>query len=81
MYGDSTSGWSSMVCIMFFVGGVQLLYLGSMGQYLSKTYLEVKRRSLYIVEETEKSQKQFICYRYFKIVFRYSILIYVFRNL
>ena len=57
MYGDPTSGWPSMVCIMFFIGGVQLLCLGIMGQYLSKTYLEVKKRPIYIVQETEKSKK------------------------
>lgn len=56
MYGDPTSGWPSMVCIMFFIGGVQLLCLGIMGQYLSKTYLEVKRRPIYIVQETEKDR-------------------------
>ena len=58
MYGDPTSGWPSMVCIMFFIGGVQLLCLGIMGQYLSKTYLEVKKRPIYIVQETEKDRKQ-----------------------
>ncbi len=57
MFGDPTSGWPSMVCIMFFIGGVQLLCLGIMGQYLSKTYLEVKRRPIYIVSETEKNKK------------------------
>ena len=56
MYGDPTSGWPSMVCIMFFIGGVQLLCLGIMGQYLSKTYLEVKKRPIYIVAETEKDK-------------------------
>ena len=57
MFGDPTSGWPSMVCIMFFIGGVQLLCLGIMGQYLSKAYLEVKKRPIYIVEETEKDRK------------------------
>lgn len=57
MFGDPTSGWPSMVCIMFFIGGVQLLCLGIMGQYLSKTYLEVKKRPIYIVQETEKDKK------------------------
>ena len=57
MFGDPTSGWPSMVCIMFFIGGVQLLCLGIMGQYLSKTYLEVKKRPIYIVAETEKDRK------------------------
>lgn len=57
MFGDPTSGWPSTVCIMFFIGGVQLLCLGIMGQYLSKTYLEVKKRPIYIVAETEKDKK------------------------
>ena len=55
--GNSTSGWPSMVCIMFFIGGIQLLCIGIIGQYLSKTYLEVKNRPIYIVQETEKDRK------------------------
>ena len=58
MFGDPTSGWPSMVCIMFFIGGVQLLCLGVIGQYLSKTYLEVKKRPIYIVSETEKDKEK-----------------------
>ena len=53
--GDPTSGWPSLVCIIFMVSGIQLFSLGIIGQYLSKTYLEVKQRPLYIVKE--KSQK------------------------
>ncbi len=53
-YGDPTSGWPSMACIMFFIGGVQLLCTGIIGQYLSKAYLEVKARPIYITAETEK---------------------------
>ena len=56
IYGDPTSGWPSMVCIMFFIGGVQLLCIGIIGQYLSKAYLEVKKRPIYIVAETEKDR-------------------------
>ena len=54
IYGDPTSGWPSMVCIIFLVSGVQLFCIGIIGQYLSKTYLEVKNRPIYIVKETEK---------------------------
>lgn len=57
VYGDSTAGWPSMVCIMMFIGGIQLLSLGIIGQYLSKTYLEIKNRPIYIIKETEKDQK------------------------
>lgn len=49
--GDPTSGWPSLVCIIFMVSGIQLFSLGIIGQYLSKTYLEVKRRPIYIVKE------------------------------
>ncbi len=51
--GDPTSGWPSLVCIIFMVSGIQLFSLGIIGQYLSKTYLEVKRRPIYIVGETD----------------------------
>ena len=57
VFGDPTSGWPSMVCIMVFMGGVQLLSLGIIGQYLSKTYLEVKNRPLYFIKETEENSK------------------------
>ena len=57
MYGDPTSGWPSLVCIIFLVSGVQLFSLGIIGQYLSKTYLEVKRRPKYIVKETNVNKK------------------------
>ena len=50
--GDPTSGWPSLVCIIFFVSGIQLFSLGIIGQYLSKTYLEVKKRPIYIIKET-----------------------------
>ena len=51
IYGDPTSGWPSLVCIISLVSGVQLFCLGIVGQYLSKTYLEVKKRPMYIVKE------------------------------
>ena len=54
--GDPTSGWPSLVCIVFFVSGIQLFSLGIIGQYLSKTYLEVKNRPIYIIKETEKDE-------------------------
>ena len=52
-FGGSAFGWPSMVCIMIFIGGVQLLCMGIMGQYLAKTYLEVKNRPIYICKETK----------------------------
>ncbi len=51
MFGDPTSGWPSLVCIISLVSGVQLFCIGIVGQYLSKAYLEVKSRPLYIVKE------------------------------
>ena len=50
--GDPTSGWPSLVCIIFMVSGVQLFSLGIIGQYLSKTYLEIKQRPVYIIKDT-----------------------------
>lgn len=55
--GDPTSGWPSMTCIIVFVAGLQLFFLGIIGEYLSKTYLETKRRPIYIVKETQKDLK------------------------
>lgn len=56
-FGDPTSGWPSLACILFFVSGVQLFSLGIIGQYLSKTYLETKQRPIYIIKETEQNRK------------------------
>ena len=50
-FGDPTSGWPSLACIIVFVSGVQLLFLGIIGQYMSKMYLEVKKRPIYIIKE------------------------------
>ena len=52
IFGDPTSGWPSLVCIIFFVSGIQLFCIGIIGQYLSKTYLETKNRPIYIVKDT-----------------------------
>ena len=57
MYGDPVSGWPSTACIILFVGGIQLFCTGIIGQYIAKTYLEVKGRPIYIVKETEKNVK------------------------
>lgn len=57
LFGDATRGWPSLVCIMFFISGIQLLYMGILGQYLSKTYLETKKRPIYIIKETEETKR------------------------
>ena len=53
LFGDPTSGWPSMICILLLCSGLQLFCLGIVGEYLSKTYLEVKHRPIYIAQETE----------------------------
>lgn len=51
---QSAAGWPSMICIMLFIGGVQLFCIGILGTYISKTYLESKGRPMYLTAETEK---------------------------
>lgn len=48
--GNTVSGWSSLFCSIWFIGGVQLLSIGVIGQYIGKTYIEVKERPRYNVE-------------------------------
>ena len=50
--GSAIDGWPSMICLILFVGGIQLLTIGILGQYLSKTYLETKKRPIYLTRET-----------------------------
>lgn len=57
VFGDPTSGWPSLVCLIMLIGGIQLLCIGILGQYLAKTYMETKRRPLYLVEEAELEGK------------------------
>ena len=51
LFGDPVAGWPSMVCIIVFIGGLQLFSVGIVGQYLAKIYTETKNRPLYIVQE------------------------------
>lgn len=51
IFGDPVAGWPSLVCIISFISGVQLFCLGIVGQYLAKTYMEVKKRPIYLVKE------------------------------
>jgi glycosyltransferase involved in cell wall biosynthesis len=53
IFGDPTAGWPSMICIICLIGGVQLFCTGILGQYLARTYLETKRRPVYVVKEEE----------------------------
>ncbi|MBE7067030.1 MAG: glycosyltransferase family 2 protein [Ruminococcaceae bacterium] len=54
IWGGSAYGWPSMICIILMLSGIQLFTIGIVGQYLAKTYLEVKKRPIYIVGETEE---------------------------
>lgn len=51
LWGGSAFGWPSLVCIILFLAGIQLFCMGILGQYLAKTYLEVKKRPIYILRE------------------------------
>lgn len=52
IFGDPVDGWPSLVCIITLIGGIQLFCMGIMGQYIAKTYLEVKKRPHYIIEKS-----------------------------
>ena len=54
LFGDPVGGWPSMACMVMFLGGVQLFCMGILGEYLAKTYLEVKRRPVYVLSETDE---------------------------
>ena len=54
IWGDPVAGYPSLVCILFFVSGIQLFCTGILGQYLSKLYIETKNRPIYIIGCTEK---------------------------
>ena len=52
LFGDPVAGWPSTMSVILFIGGLQMLFLGVIGQYLAKTYLETKRRPLYVIRES-----------------------------
>ena len=57
LFGDPVSGWPSLACMVMFMGGIQLFCIGILGQYLAKTYLETKRRPIYILAETDEERE------------------------
>ena len=57
IFKDPTTGWPSLVSIILFMGGLQLLCLGIIGKYIAKIFLETKKRPHYIVKETEKTRR------------------------
>ena len=52
LYSDPVQGWTSTICIILLLGGVQLFSIGILGKYLEKTYIEVKNRPVYLIKET-----------------------------
>ena len=60
IFGDPVAGWASTICVIIFIGGLQLFCLGIMGQYLAKTYMEVKNRPHYIISETNRKETETI---------------------
>lgn len=51
IWGDPVDGYPSLVCLITFIGGIQLFCIGILGQYLSKVYLETKKRPIYLIKE------------------------------
>lgn len=52
MFGDPVTGWASTICVIIFIGGIQLFCLGIIGQYIAKTYMETKHRPHFIIADT-----------------------------
>lgn len=57
-FGDPVARWASTVCVIIFIGGIQLFCLGIMGQYIAKTYMETKHRPHFIIAETNRNGVQ-----------------------
>jgi hypothetical protein len=55
--GHTVTGWASMMCVIFVLGGIVLLSLGVIGEYVGKTYMETKQRPRYIISERTKETK------------------------
>lgn len=58
IFGDPTSGWPSMACLVLLLSGTQLLCIGILGQYLARTYLETKHRPIYLLRETNQENNR-----------------------
>ena len=56
IFGDAVAGWASQVCVTVFIGGIQLLCLGVLGQYIARIYTETKHRPLFIVAQSNDEQ-------------------------
>ncbi|MEG1578628.1 MAG: glycosyltransferase, partial [Oscillospiraceae bacterium] len=57
LWGDPVAGFPTLIAVMLLVGGLLMLFIGILGQYMAKTYMETKHRPLYIVRETEKGRE------------------------
>lgn len=60
VFGDPVAGWASTICVIIFIGGVQLACLGIMGQYIAKTYMETKHRPHYIIAESNQAEIEWV---------------------
>lgn len=58
LYGDPVAGWPSLVCIMLLIAGIQFFFMGVLGEYLAKTYMEVKRRPVYLCRENNLEKRE-----------------------
>ncbi len=58
IFGDPVAGWASLMCVIIFIGGIQLFCMGIMGQYIAKNYKETKKRPHYIISETNKDDAE-----------------------
>ncbi len=58
IFGDPVAGWASTICVISFIGGLQLFFLGIIGEYIAKIYLETKHRPHYIVSETNDPEAE-----------------------
>ena len=55
IWGDPVAGFPTLICVVLFIGGIQLLTMGIQGQYIAKSYMEIKKRPVYLIKETEES--------------------------
>lgn len=58
IFGDPVAGWASTICVISFIGGLQLFFLGIIGEYIAKIYLETKHRPHYIINETNDPEAE-----------------------
>lgn len=56
--GHTVVGWASMVCVVCFIGGIQLICTGVLGEYIGKIYMEVKKRPRYIISDRTETRKK-----------------------